>query len=95
MSTSLLEVVPERVGSRRQAREMLEGIWSEVRGSFVVLDCSPLTVSTPSFTDELILALLVEGGAHKLTLRGAPTRTADFARRSATLRGVAEKLAIE
>jgi len=74
---------------------MLEGVLGLARDRPVTLDCSALAVSTPSFTDELILILLIEARARHLTLLGAPSRTAEFALRSAELRGVADKLTIE
>lgn len=86
---------PEKLGSRAQARALFEEHWEQLRDAQVVLDCSNLKASTPSFVDELVLSVLVEAGASLLVLAHAPERTARFAWRSADIRGVSDRLEIE
>ena len=94
-SATLEERAPATLGSRGQARSLFAGSESKLRDSVVRLDCSALEVSTPSFADELVLVVLVEAAASKLILVDAPTRTVDYARRSAELRSVADRLEIQ
>ena len=95
MSSVLETAAPERLGSRDQARAMFGEHRDRLRGASVLLDCSRLQASTSSFVDELILDVLVEAGATRLILRNAPERTTRFARRSALLRGVEDRLVID
>jgi hypothetical protein len=94
MSTTVEERTPEKVGSRNQARELFARHLGALRGSTVLLDCRDLKVSTPSFVDELILSILVEGKARRLILESAPDRTVAHAIRSAELRGVPGRLVV-
>jgi hypothetical protein len=83
---------PELVSSRNQARELTAGLPADLSEVAVVLDCSALQASTPSFVDELIKAVLVEREAARLVLQSAPERTVELARRAAVNHGVAERL---
>jgi hypothetical protein len=83
---------PELVSSRDQARELTADLPADLSDVAVVLDCSALQASTPSFVDELVKAVLVERVAARLVLQSAPDRTVELARRAATNHGVAERL---
>jgi hypothetical protein len=71
---------------------MLHGFEHELVNSIVILDCTDLRVSTPSFVDELVLAVLVEFGARELRIQHAPEQTRMYALRSAELRSVSDRL---
>lgn len=79
-------------GSRQQAVDLLGGLPVDLRASEVTIDCRDLAVSTSSFWDEVVKAVLVTRGARKLSLLDASTRAEQLARRSAVNRGVADRL---
>jgi hypothetical protein len=85
---------PELVSSRDQARKLTADLPADLSGVAVVVDCSALQASTPSFVDELIKAILVERVAAQLVLQSAPGRTVELARRAAGNHGVAERLQV-
>ena len=86
---------PELVSSRDQARELTADLPAELSDVAVMLDCSALQASTPSFVDELVKAVLVERAAARLVLQGAPERTVELARRAAANHGVSERLQVQ
>jgi hypothetical protein len=85
---------PKLVSSRDQARELTASLASDLADAVVMVDCSALQASTPSFVDELVKAVLVDRNADRLILKGAPERTVELARRAAGRRGVADRLEI-
>ena len=93
MSTETIEA-PSRVGSREEARALLESLPRDLSSSEVLVDCSQIQASAPSFVDELVKILLVERNAARLHLSKAPARTQHYAERSARNRGVASRLLI-
>ena len=46
-------IAPKLVSSRHQARELTSSLASDLSGSVVMVDCTILQASTPSFVDEL------------------------------------------
>jgi hypothetical protein len=86
---------PKLVSSREQARDLTANLPADLSEVAVLLDCSALQASTPSFVDELIKAVLVERKAAQLVLRHAPDRTVELAQRAAGNHGVAERLKAE
>jgi hypothetical protein len=86
---------PELVSSRDQARKLTADLPADLSDVALVVDCSALQASTPSFVDELIKAVLVERMATRLVLRSAPDRTVELARRAAANHGVAERLQVQ
>jgi hypothetical protein len=86
---------PELVSSRDQARELTADLPAELSDVAVMLDCSALQASTPSFVDELVKAVLVERAAARLVLQSAPERTVELARRAAANHGVSERLQVQ
>jgi hypothetical protein len=86
---------PKLVSSRAQAQELTAGLPEELSTTTVVVDCSALQASTPSFVDELIRLVLSERKATQLTLQNAPERTIELARRAAEIHGVLDRLQIE
>ena len=85
---------PKLVSSRHQARELTAELTGDLSDTAVMVDCSALQASTPSFVDELVKAVLVDRGGHRLVLKGAPDRTVELARRAAQNRGVLDRLEI-
>jgi hypothetical protein len=79
-------------GSRQQATDLLDGLPDDLSASEVTIDCRDLAVSTSSFWDEVVKTVLVTRGARQLSLLDAPTRAGELARRSASNRGVADRL---
>jgi hypothetical protein len=85
---------PKLVSSRDQARELTESLPADLAGAVVVVDCAALQASTPSFVDELVKVCLVERNAKLLRLVSVRERTAELARRAATVRQVVNRLQI-
>ncbi len=83
---------PKLVSSRDQARELTASLAADLSDTIVMVDCSALQASTPSFVDELVKAVLVDRQGGRLVIKGAPERTAELARRAAQNRGVADRL---
>jgi hypothetical protein len=85
-------IAPKLVSSRDQARELTAGLAADLSGTTVMVDCTALQASTPSFVDELVKAVLADRQADRLILKGAPDRTVELARRAAQNRGVLDRL---
>jgi hypothetical protein len=87
-------IAPRLVSSRDQARELTASLPGDLSGTVVMVDCSALQASTPSFVDELVKAVLVDRGGNRLVIKAAPERTVELARRAAQNRGVLDRLEI-
>ena len=87
-------IAPKLVSSRDQARELTAGLPGDLSDTVVLVDCSALQASTPSFVDELVKAVLVDRRGSQLVVKGAPERTVALARRAAQNRGVSDRLEI-
>ena len=87
-------IAPKLVSSRDQARELTASLPDDLSGTPVMVDCSALQASTPSFVDELVKAVLVDRRVGQLVVKGAPERTVELARRAAQSRGVTDRLEI-
>ncbi|MDP9206894.1 MAG: hypothetical protein M3O65_00045 [Actinomycetota bacterium] len=85
-------IAPKLVSSRDQARELTASLPSDLADTIVMVDCTALQASTPSFVDELVKAVLVDRLGGRLVIKGAPERTVELARRAAQNRGVADRL---
>jgi hypothetical protein len=83
---------PKLVSSRDQARELTAGLAADLSDTIVMVDCSALQASTPSFVDELVKAVLVDRHGSRLIIKGAPERTVELTRRAAQNRGVIDRL---
>jgi hypothetical protein len=88
-------IAPRLVSSRHQARDLTANLADDLSGTVVMVDCSTLQASTPSFVDELVKAVLVDRRGNRLVIKGAPERTVELARRAAGNRGVADRLEID
>lgn len=85
---------PPRVGSRNQARKLLAELPPSLSGSGVEIDCSALSVATPSFIGEVIQMILVDRDAKVLRLAGASQALTDIAREMAAYSGVSDRLEV-
>ena len=85
-------IAPKLVSSRDQARELTASLPSDLSDTVVMVDCTALQASTPSFVDELVKVVLVDRQGDRLIIKGAPERTVELARRAAQNRGVADRL---
>jgi transposase len=92
---ALVMPTPSHAGSRSQAREMFSGHrFQEAPLGIVLVDCSRQIVGTPSFLDELIRIVLVDGEALGLLLDNASERIKTNAERCARNRGVQDRLQV-
>ncbi len=92
---TMTKSAPSHAGSRSQARELLGSYpLQDAAPGIVLVDCSELVVATPSFLDELIRIVLVEGEALGLLLDNASERTKENAERCARNRGVEDRLQV-
>jgi hypothetical protein len=87
-------IAPKLVSSRDQARTLTASLPGDLSGTVVMVDCSALQASTPSFVDELVKAVLVDRRGSHLFIKAAPERTVELARRAAQNRGVLDRLEI-
>jgi hypothetical protein len=85
-------IAPKLVSSRDQARQLTASLPSDLSDTVVLVDCTVLQASTPSFVDELVKAVLVDRHGDRLIIKGAPERTVELARRAAKNRGVLDRL---
>lgn len=79
------------VGSRNQARKLLAGL-SESDRSGLTIECTQMSLGTPSFIDEIIKIVLFERGFEWLRLLDPPQATRKYAIESAETFGVSGRL---
>jgi hypothetical protein len=84
--------LPRLVGSRLAAKEMVTNLHDEVRGERVVLNCRDLRSGSPSFADEIVKRVLVEGEAAELVVLGAADDFLAYVNRSAEARSVGDRV---
>ena len=87
--------LPRLAGSRGLVVRLLADAPLDLSGAAVVVDAVGLESAAPSFADELCKQLLVERRASHLTVRHASEKFQHYLARSATARGVAERITIE
>lgn len=81
--------LPRLVGSRSAAQALVRTVDGPLSGSIVIVDCRELRSAPPSFADELVKSILVEGEAAGLTLRDASDEFIRYVRESGESRGIA------
>jgi hypothetical protein len=86
--------VPQLSGGRERARALLRNVSGRLAGATVVVDFRQMVAGTPSFADELVARVLVDGGAQRLIAEHVSTHFGDYLRRAAKDHGVSERLAI-
>ncbi|KXO91095.1 Uncharacterised protein (plasmid) [Tsukamurella tyrosinosolvens] len=60
--------LPALAGSRHRVQRMLDDVPADLSGTAVRLDCSGLIAATRSFTDELVVELLVRRNAESVRI---------------------------
>lgn len=65
---------------------------SNIDGKHVVIDCEKMLTATPSFMDELVRRVLVEGKAEALSFVPVYRRTVELSRRVGRAHGVTGKV---
>ena len=87
----LVLTLPSLVAGRDLAGLMLDRLGA-FGGRVVVVDARQSASGSASFASELVTRTLVEGGADRLVVVGAPARFADHVGQSARDSGVADRL---
>lgn len=85
---------PSHSGSRDQAQKLLQPLPTDLSGLPVILNCTRMDVSSPSFLDEVVKEVLVLRTAEVLEIEGASARAQSLLQRAADNRGVSERLRI-
>jgi hypothetical protein len=92
----VLEIrLPRLVGSRSSAAHLVEQSGDGIKGERVVINARELLSGSPSFADEMVKGLLVQGGASELVLVGAGTDFAGYVQQSAQARSVSDRVVIK
>jgi hypothetical protein len=86
--------LPRLVGSRESADQLLESLSPQARHERVVLNCRELLAASPSFADEIVKLVLVEGRASELVVLGADDEFVSYIRQSAEAHHVTSQVAI-
>ncbi len=86
---------PAHAGSREQARELIAALPEDLAGSGVALDCSGLTVGSPSFFDELVKQVLIVRKADVLDVSASTQRARTLLTRAAQNRNVVDRVRFE
>ncbi len=83
---------PTHAGSREQARELVARLPEDLAGSGVALDCSELTIGSPSFFDELVKQILIVRNADLLDVVSTSQRARTLLERAAQNRNVVDRV---
>lgn len=86
--------LPRLVGSRESAADLLKFLSPDTRDERVVINCRELLAASPSFADEIVKLVLVEGRASELVVVGADEEFVNYIVDSAKAHGVATQVAI-
>ena len=84
--------VPQLSGGRERARALVEGLGRRVAGATIVVDFRRMVAGTPSFADELVTRVLVDGGAALLRAQHVTREFGGYLVEAARDHGVAERL---
>jgi hypothetical protein len=84
--------VPQLSGGRERARALVEGLGSRMAGAVIVVDFRRMVAGTPSFADELVTRVLVDGGAAALRAIHVSREFAEHLLEAARDHGVVERL---
>ncbi len=86
--------LPHLVGSREEADEMVSALSEDLHEQDVTVLCRELQRASASFGDQLVKRILVDGGARRLVVVGAPRDFETYLTESATRRSVGDRLAL-
>ena len=84
--------VPQLSGGRERARALVEGLGQRMAGAIIVVDFRRMVAGTPSFADELVTRVLVDGGAAALRAVHVSREFREWLLEAARDHGVAERL---
>ena len=84
--------VPQLSGGRERARALVDGLGSRMAGAVIVVDFRRMVAGTPSFADELVTRVLVDGGAAALRALHVSRDFGEYLLEAARDHGVAERL---
>jgi hypothetical protein len=84
--------VPQLSGGRERARALVEGLGQRMAGAVIVVDFRRMVAGTPSFADELVTRVLVDGGAAALRAVHVSRDFAEYLLEAARDHCVAERL---
>lgn len=84
--------LPRLVGSRSAASALVAAYGSCIKGERVVVNCRDLRSATPSFVDELVKRVLVEGEAAELVVLGGDEDFLRYVHDSAQAHDVDERV---
>lgn len=86
--------LPRLVGSRQSAAVILDRASHAIAADRVVLNCRELLSGSPSFADEVVKQVLIDGQAAELVVLAAGDDFARYILESASLHGVQDRVAI-
>jgi hypothetical protein len=84
--------LPRLVGSRLAAQSLVAALGADVHGGTVVINCRNLRSATPSFVDELVTSVLLEGEAAEMIVMGADETFLGYVTESAKAHGVVDRI---
>ena len=84
--------VPQLSGGRERARALVDGLRHRMTGATIVVDFRRMVAGTPSFADELVTRVLVDGGAAELRAEHVSREFGEYLLEAARDHGVAERL---
>lgn len=84
--------VPQLSGGRERARALVDGLGQRMAGAVIVVDFRRMVAGTPSFADELVTRVLVDGGAAALRAVHVSRDFGEYLLEAARDHGVAERL---
>ncbi len=84
--------VPQLSGGRERARALVDGLGHRMTGATIVVDFRRMVAGTPSFADELITRVLVDGGAAVLRAEHVSREFGEYLLEAARDHGVVERL---
>lgn len=95
MTTAMPRIeVPQLTGGRERAHALVDDLTGRLTGKTIVVDFRKTVAGTPSFADELINLVLVQGVAARLRVEHASNELGDYLLEAAKDHGVAELLEI-
>jgi hypothetical protein len=84
--------VPQLTGGRERARALVDGLADRMPGATIVVDFRRMVAGTPSFADELVIRVLVDGGAAELRAEHVNREFGEYLLEAARDHGVAERV---
>lgn len=94
MTSQLLPPVtmPQLSGGRERARTLAEPLVGKMRDKIVRLDCRQLVAGTASFADEIVIQVVITGGAQQFVVEHASGDFASYLHDAARDHGASERI---